>query len=301
MKNKKLLLTATLLVTAMLAFGQQEYAFKVLVNKGKNEVKSGDSWQPVKTGSSLKSGDELRITENSYIGLIHVTGKPLEVKQAGKYMVADLAGKIKEGASVLNKYTDFILSANTQKKNTLSATGAVHRGPENIKINLPKAEAAIVYNNIVIFNWEIDKAPAPYIVSFNSMFGDELKKIETNDNSVSIDLNDVSFANEDNIIVKVTSKADANKQSDEYTLKKLSKADKERIKNSLNEFKAVVAEPTAINKLVLAGFYESNNLFIDAITAYQEAIKLAPDVSEYKLQYNDFLLRNAIKEPPIKK
>jgi hypothetical protein len=264
-------------------------------------VKIGDTWQPVKTGTSLKSADELKVTENSYVGLVHVSGKPLELKQAGNYKVIDLSSKVGNGTSVLNKYTDFILSANTQKKNNLAATGAVHRGKENIKVNLPKAESAIVFNNFVIINWETDKAAPPYIVTFNSMFGDELKKIETTENNVAIDLSDKNFANEDNIIVKVSSKSEPNKTSDDYTLKKLSKGDKERIKNSFNEIKADVTDQTAFNKFILAGFYERNNLFIDAITAYQEAIKLAPEVTQYKEDYTNFLVRNGIKEIGINK
>ena len=91
-----------------------------------------------KVGSSLKSADELRVAENSYIGLVHVSGKPLELKQSGKYKVTDLAAKVSGGASVLNKYTDFILSANTGPKSNLTATGAVDRGVDNIKVYLPK-------------------------------------------------------------------------------------------------------------------------------------------------------------------
>jgi hypothetical protein len=286
----------------MMAFGQQEYTFKVLVNKGKNEVKSGESWHPVKTGSSLKSSDELRVTENSYVGLIHVSGKPLEVKSAGKYKVADLAGKIKGGSTVLNKYTDFILSANTEKKNNLSATGAVHRGVDDIKINLPKPEFSVVFNNKVMFNWETDKVAGPYTVIFSSMFGDELKKIETASNTVTIDLSEPSFSNEDNIQIKIFSKGESARQSpDDYGLKRLSKADVNRIKSALNEIKADVPEETALNKLIMAGFYEKNNLLVDAITAYQEAIKLAPDVTAYKDAFEDFLIRNAIKDAPVKK
>src|SRR5437867_10309521 len=99
----------------------QEYTFRVLANKGANEVKSGDTWQPVKTGAQLKKGDELKISENASIGLVHVSGKPLEVKQAGNYKVDLLAEKVGTGSSVLNKYTDFILSSNSAeaKKNRL--------------------------------------------------------------------------------------------------------------------------------------------------------------------------------------
>jgi cytochrome c-type biogenesis protein CcmH/NrfG len=74
-----------------------------------------------------------------------------------------------------------------------------------------------------------------------------------------------------------------------------------RIKNSFNEIRTVVPEENALNKLVMAGFYEENNLLIDAITAYHEAMKLAPDVVAYKEAYDEFLYRNAIKERPVKK
>jgi hypothetical protein len=68
--------TKLVLVVLLAAFGHagaQEYAFKVLVNKGKNELKSGGTWQQLKVGSSLKSEDELKVSENSYLGLVHVT------------------------------------------------------------------------------------------------------------------------------------------------------------------------------------------------------------------------------------
>ena len=167
MKIKKIEIILLLLLTTTLSYGQ-DYTFKVLVNKGKNEMKSGNDWQLIKTGTSLKSADELKVSENSYIGLIHSSGKPLELKEAGNYKVVDLAAKVNGGSSVLNKYTDFILSANSQKKNTLTATGAVHRGLDKIKINLPKPEFSVVFNNVVIVNWETDKAPAPYNITFSN-------------------------------------------------------------------------------------------------------------------------------------
>src|SRR5688500_12496233 len=113
MKTKSLSVSIVLVFFTALAFSQ-EYSFKVLVNKGKNEMKSGSDWKPVKVGASLKSPDEIKVSENAYLGLIHVSGKPLELKNAGNYKVIDLAAKVGTGTSVLNKYTDFILSNNTE-------------------------------------------------------------------------------------------------------------------------------------------------------------------------------------------
>lgn len=300
MKSTRLALIVALLV----AVGQlngQDYAFKVLVNKGKNELKSGETWQQVKVGSALKSHDELKVAENSYIGLVHVTGKPLELKQSGKYKVMDLAAKVTGGPSVLNKYTDFILSTNTGPKTNLTATGAVSRGDTYFQVHLPKSD--VVYGNNVTISWEEDKDKqlSPYVVVFNSMFGDELYKVETNERHVIVNLDDVNFVNEDNINVTVFSKNDKNKQSEEYTLKKLSKADKERIKALLDEIPKDLWEPTALNKFYIGGIFEQNGLLIDATSHFLEAIRLAPDVTDYKDDYEAFLIRHNIKKLPPKK
>jgi len=279
----------------------QDYTFKVLVNKGKNEMKTRAGWQQVKVGSSLKSADQVKVVENAYLGLVHVSGKALEVKQSGNYTVSELAARVNGGTSVLNKYTDFILSANTDPKNTLTATGAVSRGVDNISVYLPRPESSVVYNNMVTISWEEEEALKPYEVIFKSMFGDVLRSVETNDNKVEVDLGDRNFENEDNIIVTVVSKGDKDKISIDYTLKKLSKADRDRIRTSFREIADQTAEPTALNKFVIAGFYENNNLLIDAISAYQEAISLAPDVPMYAEAYEAFLLRHAIKTLPPKK
>jgi hypothetical protein len=293
-----------LIVASLTTAGQlsaQEYAFKVLVNKGKNELKSGETWQQVKVGSSLQSHDKLKVAENSYLGLVHVSGKPLELKQSGEYKVVDLAARVTGGPSVLNKYTDFILSTNTGPKTNLTATGAVSRGAGSIDVHLPNPDLSVVYGNNVTISWEDNKALRPYVVIFKSMFGDELNVIETEQSHVVVNLDDPNFVNEDNIIVTVASKTDKTKISDEYTLKKLSKADKERIKSLLNEVPKDMWEPTALNKLVIGGIFEQNGLLIDANSYFLEAIKLAPDVTDFKDDHEAFLIRHKMKRLPPKK
>jgi hypothetical protein len=296
MKTKSFVIMLALSAFLSQALLAQDYAFKVLVNKGNNEVKTGNSWQPIKTGSTLKSNDEIKLVDNSYLGLIHSTGKPLEVKLPGTYKVSALSAKVGPGSSVLNKYTDFILSSNSAeaKKNRLSATGAVHRGGNTTKVFLPKSEYAVVFGDSVIIDWEKDAAdPQTYIVTLKSMFGDDLFKTETDKGTVSINLASQAFANEDNIIVEIYPKGQENKIPDPpYMIKKLSVADKDRVKPLLTELTGQTDQTSAISKLSLAGFYEENKLLVDAATAYLEAIKLAPDVQEYKEYYKEFLLRN---------
>lgn len=299
MKTRKLTVLTALLAISFLVSGQ-DYAFKVLANKGTNEIKSGKSWQPLKTGSSLKSGDEVRLGDNAYIGLVHSTGKPLEVKTSGVHKINDLELKIGTGSSVLNKYTDFILSSNSDetKRNRLSATGAVTRDLTSapaINLKLPGNQNAGMYNKIAVINWDGSEAAGPYVITLRNMFEDVLTKTETSETRFTIDLADAKYANETAILIEVSSKADPKLVSKQHLIKKLSPAEQEKVTSALHEFAAQLNEANALNKYILAGFYEQHNLIIDAISSYEEAITLAPDVPTYKEAYEEFLSRNGLK------
>jgi hypothetical protein len=297
MKKINFTLLAALFLTSATAFGQ-DYAFKVLANKGTNEVKSGDAWQPLKTGASLKSTDEVKLTDNAYLALVHSSGKPMELKEAKTYKVSELAASLKPGTSVLNKYADFILSSNSAeaKKNRLSATGAVHRGDDRytIKVLLPENQHSGIYNSTAVINWDGSKVAGPYIVKLMNMYEEELAVVETPETTFQVDITDAKFANLTAVLVEVSSKADPKQMSTRHLIKKLPSAEIEKVKGSLNEIIGEVGEQTALNKYLLASFYENNNLFIDAISAYEEAVKLAPDVTFYREAYDEFLLRHGM-------
>jgi len=296
MKTRFVALLLTVFATYSTA---QDYAFKVLANKGANEVKSGADWVPIKTGASLKKDDELKLSPNSYMGLVHATGKPLELKQAGNYKVSELAERMTGGSSVLVKYTDFILSSNSAeaKKNRLSATGAVDRGDNAaIQLLLPQNQHSGIYNNAATISWAGSNVPGPYVATIRNMFDDELAQVETPETYFQIDLTDAKFSKENALLIEVKSKTDPKLVSKQHLIKKLAPAEQEHIKKSLSEIMGEVQDQTALNKFILAGFYEENNLFIDAISAYEEAIRLAPDVTAYKEAYDDFLIRQGIKK-----
>lgn len=272
----------------------QDYTFKVLIAKGQNTVKSGDGWLPIKVGTSLKETDELRVAEDGYLGLVHKEGKPLEVKQSGPYKVTDLLSRVKVNTSVLHKYTDFLLSSTEDAGTNLVATGAVVRGDERIRLYLPESNKAVVLNDEVVVSWTRQPNVTGYTVLFKSLFGDELSRFETQDTTLTVDLSGPKFAKEDNILVKVEAKNDGQIKSEDKYIKRLSKADKERIRTELKELKDLIAEKTAMNQFMLATFYEQNMLLIDAATAYQKAIKLAPDVADFQTAFNQFVLRQGL-------
>lgn len=299
MKRILTLLPLLLLILVTQA-SSQDYTFKVLVNKGANEYRSnGSSWQPLKTGTSLKDTDELRLSDNAYVGLAHVDGKPIEVKKAGDYKVSpDLTSLVHGSSSVLQKYVDFALSSNSAeaKKNRLSATGAVQRAVEHsgIRLTLPPNQNSGIFNDVAIINWDNTQVKGPYVVTFRNMFDDVLQRVETPEASITLNLTDEPLAAENAILIEVSAKDDPALISEQHLIKRLAPAQHEAVRKELDGILSELEGESPLGKLILAGFYEENDLLIDAIAAYEGAIKLAPDVPEFKDAYDEFLLRHAL-------
>ncbi len=115
--------------------------------------------------------------------------------------------------------------------------------------------------------------------------------------SIKLICPDPKLANESAFLVEVASKADGAAKSEGKVVKKLAPADQERVKKAYAEIAAEVKDETAFNKFMQAGFFEQNGLLIDALTSYEEAIKLAPDVEDFKVGRDEFLLRNKLVVP----
>lgn len=267
----------------------QTYAFKVLVSKGKSEIKTATDWEPLKTGASLQPSDEIRVGQNAYLGLMPSDGQPVEVREAKVYKVSDLVKKVQRGGTALNKYTDFILSKEEEKRGKLGATGAVTRGLKGlIMLYLPEQDQAKLYGDHVVIQWFSEDVKPPYEVIFTSMMGEELGRYTTDKTWISVPVNEGKFKDESNLMVKVISKDKPGQGSKDYFIKKLKGKDRQAIDE---KFKDEKAGASALDRYVMAGAYEENLLLIDALNAYHEAATLAPDVELYKTAYEEFVKR----------
>lgn len=277
------------------SYAQEDYAFKVLVNKGQNAMKSGNAWEPLKVGTKLKAIDEVKLSANAYLGLVHVSGKPLELKDPGTHKVANLAARIKPETNVMNKFADFVLTSTEGRKSTLAATGAVTRGVMQVKLLLPTSSTYVFSDSLAVAWTSATGVSGPYVVTLTSLFGDVLKTMEATDTVAILNLSDEPLRGENDISVTVHPKANKNRISEGVALRRFSPNDRERIIAQYNEFAPVVAEKTAFNQWILAKFFEDRKLIADAASALQQAIRLAPDVADYREDYEAFLLRNNLK------
>ncbi|HET9052809.1 MAG TPA: hypothetical protein VFM90_01460, partial [Cyclobacteriaceae bacterium] len=149
-------------------------------------------------------------------------------------------------------------------------------------------ERATLYGDHVVIRWHSEDVQPPYEVIFTSMMGEELGRYTTEQNWISVPVNEGKFKNESNLMVKVISKNKPGQGSKDYYIKKLKGKDRLEFDEKLKDAKT---GKSALDQYVMAGVYEENFLLIDALNAYHEAATLAPDVELYKTAYEEFVTR----------
>lgn len=304
----KSFVTSALLILLMAntSFGQS-FVFRVLASKGANQVKKKDSGEivPLKTGATLMTGDEIIAASGAYVGLMHKTGKTIEVREAGNTSVSDLETKLNNSqSSVANKYAQFVMNkmnqgdgdVNSNYRQNMKATGAVERATSSAALKVMLPSSVDILNSDAIVRWsETEQENASYIVSIKNIFDEEIFSTETSKNSISIDFNDENLSNERLVILNVKLKDNDDIKSGDYGIKRMSSDDASSINDNLEALKAEISGESPLNNLIFASFYEENNLILDAMTQYEKALMLSPDVEDFKTLYDDFLMKNGLK------
>lgn len=283
----------------------QNYVFKVLANKGDNTVKvEGAEWTKLKTGQSLNSGDELKLSEEAYLGLMHNSGKTLEVKTPGSHTVSGLAANLKsKNTSVASKYADFVMNKMSDDegsgdyRKSLGATGAVDRAlASGASIKLMALSSSEIINDEVILRWSEPKQVGEieelqYELVFSNLFDETIKTETVDQTSYLLDRSKEPFKGETFIKIKVAVRGKELK-SDDYAITVKPEEETAEIKAILVQLQSEIEGESAMDKLVMAAFYEDNDLLLDALTAYEQAIQKAPNVPVFEKAYEDFLIRN---------
>lgn len=300
-KTYSLILTLMLFLSASVVYSQG-YTFRVLANKGSNQVKQAGSARPVplKTGATLNADDELVVGNDSYIGLMHKTGKTLEVREAGTTKVSELEKKIStKNSSVASRYAQFIASKmnddNSSYSARMNATGAVSREVGgSINVLLPNEVYSIGQNAIV--KWEPaeeEGEEAAYKVKIMNIFDEVIYEEEVSDEQISLDFTDESMQNESGLyIFSVQKVGDEDVKSKNIGIKRVSEDDMAEVVENYNNLKSEVEDDSPLNKLIYASFFEENGLLLDALTKYEEAIQLSPEVEDFKELRDGFLIKN---------
>ena len=306
MRRKFSVVLAGLLIVGLTGFGQG-YTFRIMVSKGENKVKvdGGSDWQTLRIGGKLNDGDEVKLVENGYLGLVHSSGKTKELKTAGIYSIKELASKISAGSkNIASKYADFVISKmspeerEANRRKYASVTGAVERGDSDASINIFMPTSSEVYNSQVVIRWEPLDGDHTYVIKLKDLFEQTIMVAETTETSYIVDFSDPKLDGaivENLVIVNVSVKGNEDIQSKNAAIDRVNQDGSASFVVELEDLKLNLGGQSSINNLILAEFYEENGLLLDALTSYEFAIKMSPDVGYFKEAYDEFLLRSGLK------
>lgn len=306
--NKKLSLIVIMLGMLVQGAIAQDYAFRVLASKGQNMVKTGSTdWKVLKTGAKLNKGEEVKLADNGYLGLVHSSGKTMELKEASTYDISKLSTELGSSSqNIASKYADFVMSKMSpeqkeeNRRKYASVTGAAERGSSDASIDIYMPQSVSVLNNQAIIRWEPIKENAVYTVNLKNLFEEKILVAETSDPFYMIDFDNEQIKNaivENLIIVNVSLKDDESIASKNAAIELMNEEDAKTYKVELSGLEENIGNETSINNLILAEFYEEKGLVLDAITSYENAVKLSPDVEYFQEAYDEFLIRNHLKSP----
>lgn len=297
---KKFTLFTILNFVLIVAVSAQQSAFTIILNKGANtHCVEGKAKNPVILGETLQSNEQIALEEGGYMALVHdQTGISLELKESGEYFVSDLLNKVdQESNSVMSKYGKYLMSKlnpeGTGNQN-LNVTGAVERGDEDfIKVYLPMVTD--VYGEDMLIAWQQADDVQDYVITIKDGRDEIIARKNVKGTKFRLSFNEQPFTDKKLMIVNIRSRFNEDFVSKDYGINRISEEQKLNIQT---EYESLIGEANSdnvINKLLIASFFEENELLGDAISYYDQALALSPDTDGFGKLYNNFLYRNRLK------
>ncbi len=332
-----------IILLSYLSLNAQEPEFRVLGKKGNVNYQSKSSgWTDVKTGDKLFKNDKVKVSGNSYLGLVHSSGKTVEIKKEGTYNISKLAKDVSSfRSSTTQRFAKFVVDEITsgddllkQKKykRSMENTGAVDRATggdisymatfsslsgtdlsqysalneaidclvktdkNSIRIKYPRT--SYVISSDVDFVWFKNNTVSIYEFVIVDRNDNILYSTKTSDTTLQINLSGLKLLKGMNYYWFLRSN---DLKSDQYCINWINDYDMKRLDEDLEPLLDGMAKgKDAVTLMLLASIYEDENIMNKAIDAYQEALRLEPDVDGYRTLYARYLSRIGLDDEAIR-
>lgn len=284
--------------------------FSVLAVINRVEYKETDKWQLVYAGDELKTNGKVKLSKDSYLGLAFSNGYTIELKEQGEYSLAELSKSAKMPDSPLkNKIIDYLVKEintskdilRSQRKDNMEIKASVERAIKfdtkdtEKEIFLRSPRKADIIGDSVPIKWIMIPGVDEYTFHLNLLFK-EIYKVNVKGSEFVLNRKELSDNINENeyYFWHITAGGDVPAKSVEACIRFIPADEADKIKRQLDEISSDIDLSSPLGKIVLAAFYERNNLIISAENAYKEAVLLEPSSVEFFLLYTKFLIRNGI-------
>ena len=295
---KKIGLVIIVLLSATCYAIAQDYLFKVIISKGDNSyyISSETNWTMLKAGSRLHTGDVLKVAAKGYVALLGSSGETMELKNEDtkEYKIDELTAQLKNTeAGLIDKYASYLVSKmapearESNRKAYASITGAVER--EVVTIHAYLRKSSLLYDTMAFIRWKPVEDAAEYNVVVRNLYDEIILETKTRKPIISLNFSDEKLKDRDMVIISISTNGGG---SNDYSITKVTRDRPGEFVDEIGELRAALDSGSAFDNLVLAEFYEQNNLLLDATTCYEKAMVIEPDVQYFKAIYREFLMRN---------
>jgi len=274
---------------SLISSSSEAYVFRVLGVSGKIMIKTGNQESALRAGYKLELGQTL-VLENGYCGLVHSSGKILELKSPGTFQVAELAGKVNGTGKgkVSEKYLDYVMGQLSKQESEevdknvrkyMDVPGSVDRSVRGLDSKTTQMVSAKVFafktNDVkpveYTIEWESVPGISTYRIQLKNRFEEVVFSRELTENKIALDFGKILGQTPDSYTLQVTYPSKTSAIDRVYIFKVVG-----------NEDIGLQSEENSPASLMLNGIIcEENHLYLDALRYYKAAQNLEPGVGSY--------------------
>ncbi len=280
----------------------QGYVFKVIASSAAKETPNKSENGNLKIGTKLQAGSKITVDNKGYLALAHAQGGTIQISKKGTWSIGELEINLAKNQKTLGKkYVDFVIGSVVKNgevdihKNPhkyQNVTGSVERAlVKDLVVMLPKETKIIFEENTI--HWHALKGTKTYIIEIKNAMGELVKKYETADTTLRFNTKDFNFNDEVVDLTVFSKERPKGVKLGEYGLIPLANDQKKSFTTAYESFKNEnkSIENNAHYKLLEASFFEEHKLMLDALTAYESAVKLSNNEEVYDIALKQFTIR----------
>ncbi len=324
---KKLLFFLQILLTTHLGFSQKDivintksHLFTVIAIN--NNIIFKNSFSLISVNEKLYTNDEIALLQNSYVVLLHHTGKTVELTTIGTYKIAELSDKIpfKNPSDTLHKKFIRYLSSEISKASTQELLT-----PEPAHVCQKSIHRCFPSHTLGYFKPLSDDGKTTPDDFRHSIFGDSLliriypnlaagripkyddfevaildmtnteqahftvPKNPDGEGCLIVDFSKIKYKYEPAWIITLSVKTG---MSGNYHVNKLDKTSTKYISLAKRLALNTPNNTTASDNLLQGIIFDDEGLVLDALRCYTKMITLQPNVKIYKVFYQTFLKKH---------
>jgi hypothetical protein len=298
MKNNLIFLTL-LIFSPQIGFAQ-DWVFEVLTSNFKATVKAKDNYyDALSFGKRLKSSDKLRLLNKNYLILWHKSGKILEISaDSGIYSIAKIEQKLMDLAQTSPNEIYFTWGQKAQLANNR------YHQPYRSVCRCIRTRIGDVYLPLISDAYQLEKINITWSKAYNTQtyqlkvkdnFGEVIMDTLVQDTTLHLNLKNLLKDTDQLIFDLKPLTEDFRYNYLDFSINFFYEKELNKIKQEFEVYQKELEkfEDLALQKLLLAKFFEAKGCYYEAMELYKEAYMKSKNPI-FETIYHHFLVRREV-------